>query len=108
MLGGGGFASILTDEVRQKRGYVYGISSHFGPMAAGGPFQVRLQTGNDNADDALTLTLDLIDQFVQDGPTAEQLEETRREQYRIFDESFSIESYHARFRSLMEGGDGRL
>ena len=77
VLGGGGFASILTDEVRQKRGYVYGISSHFGPMAAGGPFQVRLQTGNDNADDALTLTLDLIDQFVQDGPTAEQLEETR-------------------------------
>ena len=77
VLGGGGFASILTDEVRQKRGYVYGISSHFGPMAAGGPFQVRLQTGNDNADDALTLTLDLIDQFVQDGPTAAQLEETR-------------------------------
>jgi len=66
VLGGGG-----------KRGYVYGISSHFGPMAAGGPFQVRLQTANDNADDALTLTLDLIDQFVQDGPTAEQLEETR-------------------------------
>jgi zinc protease len=77
VLGGGGFASILTDEVRQKRGYVYGISSHFGPMAAGGPFQVRLQTGNDNADDALTLTLDLIDQFVQDGPTAAQLEEAR-------------------------------
>lgn len=77
VLGGGGFASILTDEVRQKRGYVYGISSHFGPMAAGGPFQVSLQTGNDNADDALTLTLDLIDQFVQDGPTAAQLEEAR-------------------------------
>jgi len=40
--------------------------------------------------------------------TPEQLEETRREQHRIFDQSFSIESYHARFRSLMEGGDGRL
>lgn len=40
--------------------------------------------------------------------TPEQLEDTRREQYRIFNESFSIESYHARFRSLMEGGDGRL
>ncbi len=77
ILGGGGFASILTDEVRQKRGYVYGISSFFSPMAAGGPFQVSLQTGNDNADAALTLTLDLIDQFVQDGPTDEQLEEIR-------------------------------
>ena len=29
ILGGGGFASILTDEVRQQRGYVYGIGSGF-------------------------------------------------------------------------------
>ena len=38
----------------------------------------------------------------------EQLAETRGEQYQVFKKSFSIESYHARFRSLMEGGDGRV
>ncbi|EKF74384.1 hypothetical protein A11A3_09295 [Alcanivorax hongdengensis A-11-3] len=74
ILGGGGFASILTDEVRQKRGYVYGITSAFQPMAAGGPFTVQLQTANKNADQALTLTLNLIRQFINDGPTEAQLQ----------------------------------
>lgn len=77
ILGGGGFASILTDEVRQKRGYVYGVSSRFSPMAAGGPFKVQLQTANDNADQALGLTLELIQDFVDNGPTEEQLEQAR-------------------------------
>ena len=75
ILGGGGFASILTDEVRQKRGYVYGIGSGFSAMAAGGPFQVQFKTAN--ADEALTLTLDLIDTFVEDGPSQAQLEQAR-------------------------------
>ncbi|MCG8392204.1 MAG: insulinase family protein [Pseudomonadales bacterium] len=77
ILGGGGFASILTDEVRQKRGYVYGIGSGFSAMAAGGPFQVQFKTGNNNADQALSLTLQLIDRFVTEGPDEEQLEEAR-------------------------------
>ena len=77
ILGGGGFASILTDEVRQKRGYVYGIGSGFSAMAAGGPFQVQFKTANENADEALTLTLDLIDTFVEDGPSQAQLEQAR-------------------------------
>lgn len=77
VLGGGGFASILTDEVRQKRGYVYGIGSGFSPMASGGPFQVSFKTANENADDALSLTLQLIDDFVENGPTETQLEEAR-------------------------------
>lgn len=68
MLGGGGFASILTEEVRQKRGYVYGISSSVSPMAAAGPFTVQLQTANHNADAALGLTLSLIDDFVSEPP----------------------------------------
>ncbi|RJG18291.1 insulinase family protein [Alcanivorax profundi] len=77
VLGGGGFASILTDEVRQKRGYVYGIGSGFSAMASGGPFQVSFKTANENADDALSLTLKLIDDFVESGPTETQLEEAR-------------------------------
>lgn len=77
VLGGGGFASILTDEVRQKRGYVYGIGSGFSAMASGGPFKVSFKTANENADQALSLTLSLIDQFVQQGPTDTQLEEAK-------------------------------
>ncbi|MGB2248667.1 MAG: M16 family metallopeptidase [Alcanivorax sediminis] len=77
VLGGGGFASILTDEVRQKRGYVYGIGSGFSAMASGGPFRVSFQTANENADQALSLTLQLVEQFIQQGPTDSQLEEAR-------------------------------
>lgn len=74
ILGGGGFSAILMDEVRQKRGLVYGVSSHISPMASGGPFAVSLQTANDNADDALALTLTLIQDFVDNGPTPAQLQ----------------------------------
>ncbi|MCK0537024.1 M16 family metallopeptidase [Alcanivorax quisquiliarum] len=74
ILGGGGFSAILMDEVRQKRGLVYGVSSHISPMASGGPFSVSLQTANSNADDALALTLALIQDFVDNGPTPAQLQ----------------------------------
>jgi zinc protease len=74
ILGGGGFASILTEEVRQKRGFVYGISSHFQPMASGGPFTIQLQTATDNADEALQLTLKLVRDFIDQGPSDEQLQ----------------------------------
>lgn len=77
ILGGSGFSSILTDEVRQKRGYVYSISSSLSPMAAAGPFTVGLQTGNDTADEALDLTLSLVSDFVREGPDAEQVARAR-------------------------------
>ena len=74
ILGGGGFASTLMEEVRQQRGLVYGISSSISPMAAAGPFRVQLQTANDNADGALALTLSLIEDWVEQGPSEEQVQ----------------------------------
>lgn len=44
ILGGGGFVSRLTEEVREKRGLVYSVYSYFMPMAELGPFQIGLQT----------------------------------------------------------------
>lgn len=73
ILGGGGFASILTDEVREAQGYVYGIRSSITPMAAAGPFSIQFQTANENADDALALTLQLVSDFVANGPTQQQV-----------------------------------
>src|SRR5699024_11076093 len=73
ILGGSGFSAILMDEVRQKRGLVYGIYSNISPMAAAGPFTLKLQTANENKDEALALTLDLLKDFVRKGPSEEQL-----------------------------------
>lgn len=73
ILGGGGFASILMEQVRQQRGFVYGISSSFSPMAAAGPFRISLQTSTDNAAEARELTLQLLRDFIEQGPTESQL-----------------------------------
>lgn len=77
ILGGAGFASILTEEVREKRGFVYGIGSAISPMAAAGPFSIQLQTANDNADEALAVTMHLLQEFVSNGPGPERLEAAR-------------------------------
>ncbi|MCP2936286.1 insulinase family protein, partial [Salmonella enterica subsp. enterica serovar Typhimurium] len=44
ILGGGGFVSRLTKEVREKRGYAYSVYSYFNPQREPGPFQIGLQT----------------------------------------------------------------
>jgi len=52
LLGGGGFGSRLMEEVREKRGLVYGVYSYFSPLAVPGPFVVTLQTRGDQAAEA--------------------------------------------------------
>lgn len=46
LLGGSGFGSLLMEEVREKRGLVYGVSSGFYPMKVPGPFLIGLSTQN--------------------------------------------------------------
>ena len=73
ILGGGGFVSRLTEEVREKRGLVYSVYSYFMPMADLGPFQIGLQTKKDQADDALKLVRETLNKFLKDGVTEKEL-----------------------------------
>lgn len=73
ILGGGGFVSRLTSEVREKRGLVYSVYSYFMPMAELGVFQIGLQTKKEQADQALEVVRDTFEQFVQEGVTEEEL-----------------------------------
>jgi len=73
ILGGGGFVSRLTEEVREKRGLVYSVYSYFMPMAELGPFQIGLQTKKDQADDALKLVRETLAKFLKDGVTEDEL-----------------------------------
>ena len=73
ILGGGGFVSRLTDEVREKRGLVYSVYSYFMPMAELGPFQIGLQTKKEQADVALKLVRETLDKFLKDGVTEKEL-----------------------------------
>lgn len=73
ILGGGGFVSRLTEEVREKRGLVYSVYSYFMPMAELGPFQIGLQTKKDQANDALKLVRETLDKFLKNGVTNAEL-----------------------------------
>jgi len=74
ILGGGGFVSRLTHEVREKKGLVYSVYSYFMPLIEKGPFQVGLQTKKDQIDEALSLVKSTINKFISDGPTQKELQ----------------------------------
>ncbi len=74
VLGGGGFASRLMAEVREKRGLTYGVYSYFAPGNHAGAFTVGLQTRPDQADQALALVREVVARFVVDGPTDAELQ----------------------------------
>ncbi|MDO8298637.1 pitrilysin family protein [Lacisediminimonas sp.] len=73
VLGGGGFVSRLTREVREKRGLAYSVYSYFNPLAQAGPFQAGLQTQKARTDDALKLVRETIAAYLRDGPTEQEL-----------------------------------
>lgn len=70
ILGGSGFGSVLTRELREKRGLTYSVSSQFVPMRVPGPFQISFATRADQADAALALTQQILRDFVRQGPDA--------------------------------------
>lgn len=73
ILGGGGFVSLLTEEVREKRGLVYSVYSYFMPMGELGPFQIGLQTKKDQAEQAMQVVRETLAKFMKNGVTESQL-----------------------------------
>lgn len=73
ILGGSGLVSIISNEIREKRGLSYSAYSFFRPMREAGPYQFGLQTRNDQAEQALQVLKQTLVDFVEQGPTTEQL-----------------------------------
>ena len=73
ILGGGGFVSRLMNEVREKRGLSYSVSSSFDPMKQEGPFRIGLQTKKQQADEALGVVRSTLEKFLRDGPTEAEM-----------------------------------
>jgi len=74
ILGGGGFVSRLTTEVREKRGLSYSVYSYFAHGLHAGAFQLGLSTRPDQADQAIEVAQDVVRQFVEQGPTEAELQ----------------------------------
>lgn len=73
VLGGGGFVSRLTTEVREKRGLSYSVGSGFTPLLQPGPFVVSLQTQKAQTDQALAVVRETLAKFIAEGPTEAEL-----------------------------------
>jgi zinc protease len=78
ILGGGGFNSRLTEEVRVKRGMSYSVYSRLAPYEREGAFTIGLQTRKDQADEALRVVRETFAEFVANGPGEEELEGARQ------------------------------
>jgi len=78
VLGGSGFSSRLMQTIREDRGLVYSVYSYFMPMESNGPFEMALQTRNDQAAEAADLMQQQLVEFIAKGPTDKELEHAKK------------------------------
>jgi len=78
ILGGGGFASRLLEEVRDKRGLAYSVASFFDPGKYPGSFQTVLQTKNSSAREAISLILQQIKRIKEELVSDKELEGAKK------------------------------
>ncbi|WP_455217703.1 M16 family metallopeptidase [Kaarinaea lacus] len=78
ILGGSGFGSRVMKEIREKRGLAYSAYSYFSPMQVDGPFTMGLQTQNGKRDEALTILNQVLREFIEKGPSADELDHAKK------------------------------
>lgn len=77
ILGGSGFSARLMKEIRVKRGLTYSIGSYLVPMHAQGPYQFSFTTKQSSTEEAIKLVEENLQKFIEQGPTAEELEDAK-------------------------------
>jgi len=75
---GGGSVSRLVDAVRERAGLAYSVYSYLQPFRARGPWLIGLQTRASETARALSITMDTLRKFHEDGPTEEELVAAKR------------------------------
>jgi len=78
ILGGGGFASRLMEEIRNKRGLAYSVASFFDPGKYPGSFQIVLQTKNASAREAISLSLQQMERIQKELVSEKELEAAKK------------------------------
>ncbi|WP_413851123.1 M16 family metallopeptidase, partial [Albidovulum sp.] len=74
ILGGGGFAARLMDEVREKRGLTYGISTWLAPMDLAETWQGSFASANGKVAEAVQVVRDVWEKVAAEGVTEAELE----------------------------------
>ena len=78
ILGGGGFTSRLTDEIREKRGLTYGIGSYLSSGKRASLLMGSVNSANDTIAEALELVRVEWAKMAEGGVTAEELEAAKK------------------------------
>jgi zinc protease len=73
IIGGGGFASRLMEEVREKRGLAYSVYSNLYPYQHGAVFVGSVATKNEAVGQSLEVIERELKRLAEQGPTAEEL-----------------------------------
>jgi zinc protease len=73
IIGGGGFASRLMEEVREKRGLAYSVNSNLFPYQHGAVFIGNVATKNEAVGQSLDVIEGELRRLAEQGPTAEEL-----------------------------------
>jgi zinc protease len=90
ILGGGGFGSRLTDELRVRRGLTYGVGYSLAPLDQAGLMIGSMGTRNEKAGEALGVIRETLQKYADEGPTAQELAQAK---------TFLTGSYALRFDS---------
>jgi len=70
---GGGMASRLFQEIREKRGLVYSVFSSHNPYRSGGIFSISASTSPKNAQEVVSLVRSELAHLVEDGVLPDEL-----------------------------------
>lgn len=78
VLGGGGFASRLVNEVREERGLAYSVSSYLNPLVHAGLIVGSVGTQNERARESIEIISNEFARMREDGVTAAELEGAKK------------------------------
>jgi zinc protease len=77
ILGGGGFSSRLTDEVRVKRGLTYGITTQLTPLRRASLLLGSVATRADAVRQTIDVVKETMSRFAASGPTQQELNDAK-------------------------------
>jgi zinc protease len=77
ILGGSGFGSRLTEEIREKRGLTYSVYTQLYPLHHGAAMLGGAATRNDRVAETIELIKTELKRFAAEGPTQAELEDAK-------------------------------
>jgi predicted Zn-dependent peptidase len=101
ILGAGGFGSRLMEEIRVKKGLAYSAYARLEASKSATYLGGHLQTKLDSADEAKRSVKEVLEEFVKNGATADELEQTKK--FMLGSEPLRVETMNQRLsRAFME------